>query len=69
VQVLSAEGRFSAWILGGLPPAFVAYLLVARPDYLEPMWQLRLGQIMSVAAVFSMVVGVVWMSKAIKVEV
>ncbi|MDP9443233.1 MAG: type II secretion system F family protein, partial [Actinomycetota bacterium] len=37
VLTLSAEGRLSAWILGGLPPAFVAYLALARPDYLRPM--------------------------------
>ncbi len=69
VQVLSAEGRFSAWILGGLPPAFVVYLLLARPDYLKPMYQQSLGVVMSVAAGVMMLVGIFWMKKAIKVEV
>ena len=32
VQVLSAEGRLSAWILGGLPLVFVVYLSLVRPD-------------------------------------
>ena len=27
VLALSAEGRLSVWILGGLPPGFMAYLL------------------------------------------
>jgi tight adherence protein B len=69
VKVLSAEGVFSAWILGGLPPAFVAYLLLARPEYLEPMWTKPLGLMMTAVGVFMMLVGVFWMSKAIKVEV
>ncbi len=31
VLALSAEGRLSVWILGGLPPGFMLYLLVANP--------------------------------------
>ena len=31
VQALSAEGRLSVWILGGLPPGFMAYLLGSQP--------------------------------------
>jgi tight adherence protein B len=69
VKVLSAEGVFSAWILGGLPPAFITYLLLARREYLAPMWQEPIGLVMSGAAAVAMAVGVFWMSKAIKVEV
>jgi tight adherence protein B len=69
VKVLSAEGVFSAWILGGLPPVFILYLLVARREYLAPMWQEPVGLVMSGAAAMTMAVGVFWMSKAIKVEV
>ncbi len=69
VKVLSAEGVFSAWILGGLPPAFIIYLLLARREYLEPMWQEPIGLVMSGAAAVAMAVGVFWMSRAIKVEV
>jgi tight adherence protein B len=69
VKVLSAEGVFSAWILGGLPPAFIIYLLLARREYLQPMWQEPIGLVMSGTAALAMAVGVFWMSKAIKVEV
>ncbi len=37
VQRLSAEGRLSVWILGGLPPGFMGYLLLANPEYLQPL--------------------------------
>ena len=37
VQVLSAEGRLSAWILGLLPVVFALYLVLVRPEYLEPL--------------------------------
>jgi tight adherence protein B len=69
VKVLSAEGVFSAWILGGLPPAFIVYLLLARREYLAPMWQEPIGLVMSGAAALAMAIGVFWMSKAIKVEI
>ena len=32
VQTLSAEGRLSVWILGGLPPGFMLYLVAGEPD-------------------------------------
>ena len=45
VQALSAEGRLSVWILGGLPPGFMAYLMVANPTYLQPLISTTIGYI------------------------
>jgi len=69
VQALSAEGRLSVWILGGLPPAFMAYLLVANPTYLEPLISTTIGFIMLGLMAVLLVVGIVWMKKLVKVEV
>ena len=33
VAALAAEGKLSAWVLGGLPPAFMLYLLVTNREY------------------------------------
>ena len=33
VAALAAEGKLSAYVLGGLPPAFLLYLLLANRDY------------------------------------
>jgi tight adherence protein B len=68
VRVLSAEGRLSGIILGVLPVAFGAYLLVARPEYLRPMAS-PLGVVMLVAAVVLLAVGGVWVAKIVRVEV
>ena len=38
VQVLSAEGRLSAWILGLLPPVFALYLVLVRPELPRSRW-------------------------------
>ncbi len=43
VAALAAEGKLSAWVLGGLPPAFMLYLLVAKRDYVMPMFTEPLG--------------------------
>jgi tight adherence protein B len=69
VQVLSAEGRLSAWILGGLPIVFALYLLLAQPDYLLPMVQNVLGWIMLGMGLILLIVGALWLRKVVKVEV
>ena len=69
IQVLSAEGRLSAWILGGLPLAFIVYLLLVRPEYLEPLYTTRLGVAMLVLSGVLLVVGGLWMRRVVKVEV
>ena len=46
VQVLSAEGQMSAWILGALPLVSRLYMVVVNPTYLEPMLTTPLGWLM-----------------------
>jgi tight adherence protein B len=69
VAVLSAEGRLSAFILGGLPPFFVIYLAFTRPTYLAPMTHTTIGWGMIVTGVGLMTLGVFWLKKAVKVVV
>jgi len=69
VEVLSAEGRLSAWILGSLPVVFALYLLLTRPEYLQPLYTTLLGWVLLILAGILMVVGVLWLSKTVKVEV
>jgi tight adherence protein B len=69
VKVLSAEGRLSGWILGGLPVVFFLYLAVANPSYLAPMWNSGLGIVMIVMAVVLLAVGGFWLTRVVKVEV
>jgi len=69
VRVLSAEGRLSAWILAGLPVVFAAYLLLARPEYLEPMVTDPIGWVLLAMIGLFMVVGGLWLRQIVKVEV
>jgi tight adherence protein B len=69
VRVLSSEGRISGWVLGVLPIAFAAYLVLVRPAYVSVLWTTKLGLLMLITALVMMCVGVFWISRAIKVEV
>ena len=69
VKTLSAEGRLSVWILGGLPPGFMLYLGMANPTYLKPMYTSPLGWAMLVVMGVLLTGGIFWMKKVVKVEV
>jgi tight adherence protein B len=69
VQVLSAEGRLSAWILGGLPIVFALYLILVRPEYVKVLVTDSIGVIMLVGGVILMTVGAFWLRKVVKVDV
>jgi tight adherence protein B len=69
VKTLSAEGKMSAWILGGMPPAIFVYMLMVNPTYVQPMLTTGLGWAMLAGGVVLMVVGAFWMSRVVKVDV
>lgn len=69
VAALAAEGKLSAWVLGGLPPAFLLYLMVANRGYVMPLFTHPIGWLMLIGAGMLLGLGVFWMSRIIKVEV
>jgi tight adherence protein B len=69
VAALAAEGKLSAMVLGGLPPAFMLYLLVANRDYVMVLFTRPMGWAMLGLGAVILSVGVFWMSRVIKVEV
>jgi tight adherence protein B len=69
VRALSAEGRLSAWILGGLPPAFLLYLTLTKPDYVHPMYTRPIGWLMLAGMAVLLSIGIFWMTRVAKVEV
>ena len=68
VRALSAEGRLSAYILGGLPPVFLLFLALTKPDYVHPLFSTPLGFMLDLGMAVLLGVGVLWMSKAAKVD-
>jgi tight adherence protein B len=69
VATLAAEGKLSAIVLGGLPPAFLLYLLLANHTYVMVLFTRPLGILMLIGGGVILSVGVFWMSRLVKVEV
>ena len=69
VQVLSAEGRLSAVILGAMPILFAAYLSVAQPQYVGLLVTTPIGIMMIVVGVILLIAGAFWLRKVVTVEV
>jgi tight adherence protein B len=69
VKALSAEGRFSAYILLAMPPAIILYMMTVNPTYLSPLIHTPIGYVLLGAMVLLMGIGALMMKKMIKVEV
>jgi tight adherence protein B len=69
IKALTAEGRLSGYVLGGLPIAMALLLYMRSPDYLEPLYTTSKGLTMLAVTGVLMVLGFFWMRKIVKIEV
>lgn len=69
VQVLSAEGKLSAYVLLGMPFVTLIMLAVVRPGYINFFFDNQLGWIMTGIFTGLMVIGWVWMKRVVRVDV
>jgi tight adherence protein B len=69
VKALSAEGRLSGYILGGMPPALFLYMYFANNEYVRVLYTTMIGFILMAAAVVLLSIGGFFMFKLAKVEV
>jgi tight adherence protein B len=69
VKALSAEGRLSAYILIAMPIGIFFYMMAVNRAYVELLWTTMIGMVMSVGGIISLLVGIFWMNKVVKVEV
>jgi tight adherence protein B len=69
IKALTAEGRFSGWILGIFPIAFAGVLYVVQPDYISTLFQDSDGLIAIGASLVMTGIGFVWLRKILAIEV
>jgi tight adherence protein B len=69
VNVLTAEGRLSAWVLALLPMAIAFYMFVVNPEYIGLLVTTNLGRIMLGIAFGLLVGGILWMRKIVDIDV
>jgi tight adherence protein B len=69
VRTLSAEGRLSAWILALVPIILFAVIWITTPDYMPPLLHHPVGRKLVIFGCVSMVLGVLWMRKIIRIDI
>jgi tight adherence protein B len=69
VKALTAEGRFSGWILGIFPIAFAGILYLVQPTYMGALFESSFGIIAIIGCVVGTFIGFVWLRKILKIEV
>jgi len=67
INVLTAEGRLSAYVLTALPILLAVALLVTNPDYFEPLGSGG-GIVLVVVAIGLLSAGWVWIRRLVKEE-
>ena len=68
VRTLTAEGRVSAWMLGGLPVVVLLAIQVVNPGYMAPMYE-GWGVAVLVGTACSVMFGVGVILKMVKIEI
>lgn len=69
LSALTAEGRLSAVVLGGLPFLLGGFLMVVSPHYLAPLVTTTIGLVMLAGAAVLMAGAIVVMIRIVRVEV
>jgi tight adherence protein B len=69
VQVYTAHGRFTGYVLLGLPAALALVLMFINPEHMNLLFHERLGQMMLGGTLAMQVIGYLWIQKIIKIEV
>ena len=69
VRALTAEGKLSAAILGGLPPGLGLVMWIMNPAYIETLFSSTMGNIMVGLGILSGGIGLAWMRKVITINV
>lgn len=69
IQVLSAEGRLSAWILGILPFVMGFYMYLVNTKMMSLLWTDPFGIKLVWSMLVIMIIGVYWMRRVIRIHV
>jgi tight adherence protein B len=69
IKALTAEGRFSGWILGIFPIAFAGVLYLVQPDYISELFHSSVGIMAMIASGVMTFFGFLWLRKILAIEV
>jgi tight adherence protein B len=69
VRVHTAHGRFTGFVLLGLPPFLAIALTMMNPDHMAPLFREHLGHLMLEGVLIMQVIGYFWIRQVMKIEV
>ncbi|MBI2222516.1 MAG: type II secretion system F family protein [Acidobacteria bacterium] len=69
VRVYTAHGRFTGYVLLGLPIGLAVALSFINPDHMNLLFRERMGQTMLIGAAVMQTIGYFWIRQVIKIEV
>jgi tight adherence protein B len=68
VKAVTAQGRLSGWVIGGLVPVSAGLLMATNPTYMSILFETVPGQLLLVASILLQFVGWIVISKLIRLE-
>jgi tight adherence protein B len=68
IKSLTAQQRFSAILIFLLPFILAGFLLISNPQYLQPLVEEPLGRILLGSAVFAQFIGLIILSRFMKIN-
>jgi tight adherence protein B len=68
VTVLTAQGKFSSWIVAAVPVGLFIFIALINPQQLDPLFNQTIGQIFAVSAVVMVVLGFLIIRKIVTIE-
>jgi tight adherence protein B len=69
VRVHTAHGRFTGFVLLGLPPFLAVALTIINPEHMAPLFREHLGHLMLEGVLVMQVIGYFWIRRVMKIEV
>jgi tight adherence protein B len=69
VRVHTAHGRFTGYVLLGLPAFLAVALMFISPEHMKTLFTVRMGQMMVMGAIVMQTIGFLWIRQVIKIEV
>jgi tight adherence protein B len=68
VTVLTAQGKFSSWIVAAVPVGLFIFIALINPQQLDPLFNQTIGQIFAISAVVMVISGFLIIRKIVTIE-
>ena len=69
VRTHTAHGRYTGYVLMGLPPFLAVALQFMNPEHMELLFKDSIGQMLIMVAIVMQTVGFLWIKQVVKIEV